>query len=403
MSRHSDQQPALGGRIPYVDGIRGYLIYAMTLSHLGVVLGPNLLTGVTHKTFFVFFSGEGFMMISGLMIGYIIFGPFVADGLFAALRISLKRSWKIIFHYLIIYMLCVVPLIANQLYSDPMMNNFFRGRDPSSSSSFLMFTVGLYRPLMFDILYLYIILIAVSPFLLFAAVRIGSQYVVGASVAFWLSVQYGLVDKLSSKLETLLGADVGTLFNASFPILAWQLPFVGGLLLGVRVASDRRVILRILDLLRKHALPYAISICCAFAFFRLMTEVGIVRLNGDFFRQYLSLGALTLLNFFAFCLVVACVLRASTDDPNALMRLSRRVLIAIVNNRILRSIGSNTLLTFSGSIVLTYWLIGARGILMDIGPPLVVNTLVLIAVLFALHGLVIFARRVRIGRAAVQA
>ena len=213
-------------RIPYIDGIRGYLIYSMTLSHLAV-LGANGLWWASHKSASVFFTGEGFMAISGLMMGYITFGAVTRKGVVKSLFSSVRRSWKILRYYLVVYVLCLLPLLLFDLAGDETLAMFFRERDPATPGSLGLFLTGIYRPLMFDILYLYIILIGLSPLIIFAALRLGAPWVLSASFALWLSAQYGLVDKVNAKLAGLLGGDPGLLFG-SFSHSGLAIAFRGG-------------------------------------------------------------------------------------------------------------------------------------------------------------------------------
>jgi len=81
-------------------------------------MGPNLFSHLSHKTISIFFTGEGFMALSGLMIGYILYHPYLKKGLGGALGNSLKRSWKILRYYIAVYVLCSLPLLFLDLQSN---------------------------------------------------------------------------------------------------------------------------------------------------------------------------------------------------------------------------------------------------------------------------------------------
>ena len=123
--------------------------------------------------------------------------------------------------------------------------------------------------------------------------------------------------------------------------------------------------------------------------------LGLAGLNSELFQSYLYLSPLTLLNFFTFCLVIACILQVGPDEPNRFLRLARKFLHVVLSNRILATIGSNSLLTFSASVILTYWMIAAKSRLAELGPPLVINTLVVLAILAGLYLVVLLDRALR--------
>lgn len=380
-------------RIPYIDGIRGYLIYSMTLSHLGV-LGANGLWWASHKSVSIFFTGEGFMAISGLMMGYITLRAVTEKGIAKSLFGSLRRSWKILRYYLAVYVLCLLPMVLFELSSNDTLFTFFRERNPVTSGALGLFLTGIYRPLMFDILYLYIILIGLSPLVVFVALRLGAPWVLGASIALWLAVQYGLVEKVNARLADVLNGDPVLLFG-SFPIFAWQLPFVLGVLLGMEVARRYTEWPVLLTWIRQNLMTWALTLCLAFALFRWIDMFGLARIGAGFFQNYLALAPLTLLNFFAFCIVITTILHSNREEPNAFIRLAKRGLDPILNSKILTTIGSNTLLTFSASVVITYWLIPAQPVLETLGPPWFVNALAFVVVILVLYLIVLADRAIR--------
>ncbi|SFL01486.1 hypothetical protein SAMN04488036_10470 [Shimia haliotis] len=381
------------GRIPYIDGLRGYLIFSMTLSHLGII-GPNLFADLSHKTVSAFFTGEGFMTISGLMMGYILARPTQTDGTLVTLGNSLRRSFKIFRHYIVVFALCALAFWVFAPATDDLLASLFRGRNPLTPEAALLFVTGLYRPLMFDILFLYIVLIGIAPVLIGIALRYGSPALLGLSMTSWLAFQYGFVTKVVEKLGAVFAFDPAEMFG-SFSIFSWQLPFVIGLLLGITLAlQDQKTPQRLADL-RKNAFPFAVTICLAFAFFGLLDAIGVISLGHVFFADYLRLDPLTLINFFAFALVLACLLAANADDPNRTVRGLHKGLAAFIDNRLFTTIGSNSLLTFSASVVLTYWVIGMREPLFELLGPFVGNTLAFSGVMGALYVIVILDRHLR--------
>ncbi len=375
------------GRIPYVDGLRGYLIYSMTLSHLGF-LGPNLFTHLSHKTFSIFFTGEGFMALSGLMVGYILYRPYIRHGLGKTLGNSLRRSWKIVKYYVAVYVLCALPLLFVDLQSHALLGDYFRLRDPIEITSFGLFLGSVYRPLMFDILYLYIILIGLTPLLIWVALRFGIATLASISFGLWVTVQYQLPQKVTVKIGEMFQVDPAHLFG-NFSIFAWQFPFVVGVILGMATASNPDRWPAIFDWLRTHVFGLAAGLCVVFAVFNLLALVGPLNIGYLFFSNYLTLSPLTLLNFICFCLVLVMLLHPPTPQAHRLTVTLHQGLAWLLNSRLLTVVGSNSLLTFSASVVLTYWVVAAKPYLETLGYSLAINTLVFSVVIALIYGTVL--------------
>lgn len=375
------------GRIPYIDGLRGYLIYSMTLSHLGV-MGPNLFSHLSHKTISIFFTGEGFMALSGLMIGYILYHPYLKKGLGGALGNSLKRSWKILRYYIAVYVLCSLPLLFLDLQSNTTLVDFFRQRDPVELTSFGLFVGSIYRPLMFDILYLYIILIGLTPLFIWASIRFGTAALVSMSFGLWVAVQYELPQKVTVKIGEMFQVDPANLFG-NFSIFAWQFPFVIGVVLGMATASNRSRWPAIIAWLRAHVFGLALGLCAVFAVFNLAALVGPLNIGFLFFANYLTLSPLTLLNFASFCLVLVLVLQTpDAQTPRVIAKLHKG-LAWLLNSRFLTVIGSNSLLTFSTSVVLTYWVVAAKPYLDGLGYSFAINSALFAAMMAMIYAIVL--------------
>lgn len=382
-------------RIPYIDGLRGYLIYSMTLSHMAF-LSPNLFAPLSHKSVSVFFTGEGFMVISGMMIGYILLARVRDEGVGPALAVSLRRSGRIALYYIGVYLLITLPvMIVDQ---PDQVDAYFRGRDPSDPLALFLFVTSLYRPLFFDILYLYIVLIALSPVMIMIALRWGPPFLAGLSLLVFFAAQYGLTEKFILRLAQAFDADRSTLFG-SFSIYAWQFPYVVGLLLGMSIASDWLGWSRRLVWMRSRLLSYALALCAVFAMLRLMTTAGVVSLDYVFLQDYLMVRPLTLINFAAFCIVLVSLLSLRPEEASGpITGRLHRVLRILLDSRFLRYVGAASLLTFSGSVVLTYWVALMQPLLASIGPPILVNSAVFAASMVLLFGLSVANRGFRVRR-----
>lgn len=122
---------------------------------------------------------------------------------------------------------------------------------------------------------------------------------------------------------------------------------------------------------------------------------GAVQLGHVFFSDYLRLAPLTLLNFFAFTVVLICLLARTPSETNPLVRKLGAALDLVINNRLFTVIGSNSLLTFSGSVVLTYWITASRQMWAGLGSAALINAFLLVAVMAILYCAVLIDRKMR--------
>jgi hypothetical protein len=95
----------------------------------------------------------------------------------------------------------------------------------------------IYRPPLLDILPMYIMFLAFTPFLLSAAKRIGWKLILGGSCTLWLLAQFGLRQATYSFSSHFLGLRIPVNEMGSFDLWAWQFVWVFGLWAGVRWAK----------------------------------------------------------------------------------------------------------------------------------------------------------------------
>jgi len=341
-------------RIPYIDGIRGYLIISLTISHISAILGNNLFGYISHKTFSLFFTGEGFMFISGLMIGYIYCKPVESMGLNYCIKLSLKRSLKILYYYIAVYVFSAIPILIFGLENSPVVSDLFKERNPFTTQSFVLFLSSVYRPAFFDILSLYIILIATSPIIVHLYQKGKAAILIGASFLMWSSVQYGITEKVILLIEKKYSFDPSIL--GSFNILAWQLPFFIGIIIGINAYKKPSTFIWLAKITRGKALKSIIAILLVFFLYRMLIQFNIIRMGYDVLVDYLKLDIMTLINFFCFGITLFCILSSENNEQNKYIRTAKKITAYILNTSLLTVIGKNTLLTFSLSVIISYWI-----------------------------------------------
>jgi hypothetical protein len=95
-----------------------------------------------------------------------------------------------------------------------------------------------YRPPLLDILPIYIILLALTPFAIVLGARFGWKYILTAGFTLWLLAQFGFRTFAYHLMARAFGLQVPLNEMGAFNLWAWQLWWLVGLWLGVRWAKD---------------------------------------------------------------------------------------------------------------------------------------------------------------------
>lgn len=238
-------------RIEELDALRGLMLVWITCTHL-----PTMLSTYVNQPFGYFAATEGFIFLSALFTGRIYFRIAERDGYRAMWRKLWSRTAKLYGYQLLLLafaFLIEAPIAAHG--NKPAVHNlldfyFSAGR----ARAFLDAALMIYRPPLLDILPIYIILLALSPFAIVLGGRFGWKYVLSGGFTFWLLAQFGFrsfayhVEVRASRMRIPLNQ------MGAFDLWAWQLWWFVGLWLGVRWAEDN---LR-LDWVKKVTIPAAI-------------------------------------------------------------------------------------------------------------------------------------------------
>lgn len=336
---------AAAGHLPYVDGLRGYLIFAMTVGHVIAITGAMNLNWLTHKPFALFLTGEGFMAISGFMCGYILVALMARRGAAAGLRWGLRRVLRIVLHYLAVCALCALPVFVLPLEGTA-AQMLFHGRTGFDATDLLLLAGGLYRPAFFDILYLYVVFIALAPLMVLMARGPLRWGLLGLSLLAWLLTQYGATTKALEAVFALI--PVARMSEAgSFHVFAWQLLFVLGLIVGVQW-RDAPPMTRVLQ---PAAMRAVLVVLACFAVVRLLGQLQVWPLGMKYLADYLKVAPMPLLNFALAVLALSTLLR----DPAWRDTRAARLAAGLLRLPPFRVIGAHTLQSFAASIVLSYW------------------------------------------------
>jgi enterochelin esterase-like enzyme len=227
----SDAAP-IGGRLPFVvklprlayvavgrrdlrlDFLRGFCALAMIVDHIG---GASWLYALTGGNRFYTSAAEGFIFISGLVVGIAYRAVIERDGLGPALRRVLERAAQL---YLLAVGLTLVFLPA----SETLGLRWAQGVDLSDPAAFVVSVLTLHRTYyVVDIPLLYALLLAATPLALVLLSQGYTPIVLVLSWVLWTAYQF--FPEQADVPWQIAG-------NYAFHFSAWQVLFITAMVIG---------------------------------------------------------------------------------------------------------------------------------------------------------------------------
>ncbi|MDF2666859.1 MAG: hypothetical protein K0R81_2709 [Microbacterium sp.] len=232
-----DGAPSRDARI---DLLRGLAIVFVVVNHLGLV---SYLQIGTQEFLGVVSGAELFVLLSGAVLGLVYRPKLVSGGIGEVVIRTAGRSWKLyrtaLIVVVLVFFLSLLPFLngrAVTTFTDQgtgAAGAGARGRvydlyagaerllqypvDPQVIIDFLLLRMG---PWQFNVMGLYVVLLLISPLVLWALGRRWWPWVLGASLALYV---VGYVTRVRL---------VPAQFEDSFPLLVWQLLFIVGMTAG---------------------------------------------------------------------------------------------------------------------------------------------------------------------------
>ena len=273
-------------RLLKIDIFRGLLLIIMVANHT-----PSPMRNVTTQPLGFVSAAEAFVFISAFLCGLIFSRKLQSNGLQAIQRISRKRMRTIYKTHLLTLLFCFV--VIGNLSHYPAFYNMIHHYLEHSLTAVISALLLLYQPSLLDILPMYLVFLALTPWLLTMLVRFGELQVLAISAFLWCIAQYGVK-------AWMLGIFAGSwwvLEPGAFDLLAWQFLWVGGLVLGRRFQARPESLPQILP---KSLLPLLGGIaifffCCRWPWIPIYLELG----SYEWLLDKWQLGPLRLVNFLA--------------------------------------------------------------------------------------------------------
>lgn len=352
-------------RITILDGFRGYFLVGMLLNHLPM-RGTFYPAKLSHSQFGFVEDAQGFVFLSGLILA-LTASRTVATRTGGYDRLARHLRWRSLQLYLwTALLIAAVTLTAalapgTQSWWPDAMPDLYRHPWVDGPAALLL----AYHPKFCDLLEQYALYLLAAP-LIFRAAATGRTWKVALVSGFlWLGVQLGWHEPLEEGLIALLHlilphADT----NDSFNPLAWQLLFVGGLLVGRHWAAERLDCERLFPRDGGPPLNAAVGVLLLCLCYRLAKGQHLLPgLMGERFAAYTNRNELSLtylVNFIALAYSVTWLLLRGADSTRAATRWLARALHRLLTLPALTLLGRHSLQVYVFHVGVAYAVIGAE-------------------------------------------
>ncbi len=222
-------------RYAILDGFRGFFLLFMGIIHANEIF-HGILGKLNHHYFGWVEDAQGFVFISGFVVGLVYGGRYLKKNYGSMFRAVYRRVRTIYSHQagLILIFLAAALLIGSVGGNLGLLRQYWNAPFEFTVASLLLMANSLHM----GILPMYIWYMLITPFVL-AGLRHGyGPLILGVAILAWFFAQTGLMETGTGALEDALAArghpvNLGIFFN----ILGWQVLFFGGLWLGFKQAA----------------------------------------------------------------------------------------------------------------------------------------------------------------------
>jgi hypothetical protein len=344
-------------RLELLDGLRGYFLTFMMLNHL-YFTGGLTLVHVNHAELGFVEDAQGFVFLSGLLIGMVYARRMSREGFAHGAARIWHRAAELYFYALF----CLFALLlAVRLLPDlqPIWKNWMGELALPGWASTLAAVTLLHQPTYMDILPQYIAYLLVAPPLVYLVLKGRWAVVAVMSALFWMAVQLGFHLPVAAALDGLLGRmDQGLAMRNHFNVFAWQVVFMGGLVLGALTSARMIEWQQVFHPERRVILTAALAFFLFFMLFRLGWTFGLIPVaTWDRFVAITNRGEFSLvylLNFLATGYLLAWTLIAAPRAAEAWLRRIAELLARLFSLPFLRLIGRHSLQVYVFHVFVVY-------------------------------------------------
>ncbi|HEV7433606.1 MAG TPA: OpgC domain-containing protein [Pseudorhizobium sp.] len=343
-------------RFDIIDGMRGYFLVFMLINHL-IFAGGYWLVKVNHNQLAFVEDAQGFVFLSGLLIGMVYARKMVKNGYAAGRQAIYSRAFEL-YRYA---MGIVIAVLAAQMILPEAYTVWYNWLgyttfdDPLRLAAIATF---LFQPTFMDILPQYIVYMLFAPLLVKLVLDDKWHYVLAASLVLWMAAQLGLQRVFTEPVNQLILGPDDQGIRASFNLLGWQIVFYSGLVLGAMTSAGKIDWGRILTPENTFIPKMALIVVLFFLPLRIMTANGLMPdfMIGKFAAMEVraDFGPVYLLNFIAVAALVTWLLAAGPKHPSTFVRSAAGVLTWVFSLKFLQLIGRHSLYVYVWHVAIVY-------------------------------------------------
>jgi hypothetical protein len=350
-------------RFEIIDGMRGYFLVFMLINHL-IFVGGYWMMEVNHRQFAFVEDAQGFVFLSGLLIGMVYARKMIKNGYEKGRQLLFDRAFEL-YRYAMgtVMAVLVVQLIlpdAQRLWYNWLGTTNFD--EPLRLAAIATF---LFQPTFMDILPQYIVYMLFAPPLVWLCLRGKWAHVLAGSLIVWMAAQLGLQRFLTEPLNALVMGPDEQGIRASFNMLGWQIVFFSAMVIGVLTAQNKIAWTRIFSPEKTMLPKVALAVCLFFLPLRIVTawdllpqavldKFATMEIRADF-------GPVYLLNFAAVATGLAWLLIAGPKHHNLWIRKLAGIVTAVFTFRFLRLLGRHSLQVYVWHVAIVYAVYYADG------------------------------------------
>lgn len=343
-------------RFDIMDGMRGYFLVFMLINHL-VFVGGYWMMEVNHRQFAFVEDAQGFVFLSGLLIGMVYARKMVKYGYETGRQLIWARALEL---YRYAMGIVLVALVARMILPDAarVWYNWLGTTSFDDPLRLAAIAAFLFQPTFMDILPQYIIYMLFAPPLVWLCLKGKWAHVLAGSLLVWTAGQLGLQQIFTIPVnEWIKGVDDQGI-RVSFNLFGWQLVFFSAMVIGVLTAENRIDWRRIFSP-EKTLLPkIALAICLFFLPLRILTAHGLMPdfMLGKFASMEIraDFGPVYLLNFAAVSIGLAWLLIAGPEHRSSLVRRIAAGVTWVFKLRFLQLLGRHSLQVYVWHVALVY-------------------------------------------------
>jgi len=333
-----------------LDGLRGYFLVFMLLNHLSFA-GGYLLVRINHAEVSFVEGAQGFVFLSGLLIGLVYSRRMIQKGFSVAAGGIWNRAAELYAYALgcILIVLMLHRLLPGSgVYWHPWLGEL----DLGDGRLMVAATTLFYQPTNMDILPQYVVYLIVAPPLVWLCIRDKWHWVAAGCVVAWLAVQFGLHLPAAAAIGKVLA------LRAHFNVLTWQVLFIGGMILGALTTSGRIDWNRVFRSDRPQFAVMAAVVLVLFAGYRVWTiHFSIPGPLMERFAAYGNrgeFGPIYLVNFVALAYLTTWLIRTGPAAASAPVRRLGMLLKGLFTFSFLRLLGRHSLQVYAWHVIMVY-------------------------------------------------